>query len=99
MLLVGGFLGGFLMAIYLMLCSSLGGFHTNEVFSSQRIPDYKNFLRLHIDRSGRLTIYPVGIPSACKDWQFQAKGEISDPWWTPKQPIQAELIEKPIEIS
>lgn len=99
MLLVGGFLGGFLMAIYLMLCSSLGGFHTNEVFSSQRIPDYKNFLRLHIDRTGRLTIYPVGIPDACKDWRFQPQGEISDPWWTPEKPIQADLIEKPIVIS
>lgn len=99
MLLVGGFLGGFLMAIYLMLCSSLGGFHTNEVFSSQRIGDYKNFLRMHIDRAGKLTIYPVGIPEVCKDWQFHEKGEISDPWWTARKPIRTELIEKPLEIS
>lgn len=101
MLLVGGFLGGFLMAIYLMLCSSLGGFHTNEVFSSQRIADYKNFLRLHIDRSGKLTIYPVGIPEVPKggDWKFQANGALSDPWWAPEKPIQLESIEKPIEVS
>ncbi|HEV2851860.1 MAG TPA: metallophosphoesterase [Thermoanaerobaculia bacterium] len=101
MLLVGGFLGGFLMAIYLMLCSSLGGFHTNEVFSSQRMADYKNFLRLHIDRTGKLTLYPVGIPDVCKgkDWRFQKDGALSDPWWKPKQPIRAELIEKPVEVS
>ncbi|HEY9420857.1 MAG TPA: metallophosphoesterase, partial [Thermoanaerobaculia bacterium] len=34
MLLIGGFLGGVLMAIYFLLCSVLGRFHTNEVFSS-----------------------------------------------------------------
>jgi hypothetical protein len=100
MLLVGGFLGGFLMAIYLMLCSSLGKFHTNEVFSSQRMADDKNFLRLHIDPSGKLTIYPVGVPEVCKgkDWQFRKDGALSDPWWTPKSPIQTKLIEDPIEI-
>jgi len=97
-LLVGGFLGGFLMAIYLMLCSSLGGFHTNEVFSSQRMPDFKNFLRLHVDPAGKLTIYPVGVPAVCKDWTFQREGAVSDPWWTPESPIQADLIEPPIEI-
>jgi len=101
MLLVGGFLGGFLMAIYLMLCSALGGFHTNEVFSSQRIADYKNFLRLHIDRAGKLTIYPVGIADVPKgkEWVFQKDGAVSDPWWTPKTPIEAKLIEDPIQVS
>ena len=101
MLVVGGFLGGVLMAAYLMLCSFLGGFHTNEVFSSQRIADYKNFLRLHIDPAGKLTIYPVGVAEVRKgkDWQLRPQGALSDPWWTPREPIRPELIEEPITIA
>jgi 3',5'-cyclic AMP phosphodiesterase CpdA len=98
MLVFGGFFGGFLMALYLILCSVLGKFHTNEVFSSQRIADFKNFLRLHIDSSGKLTIYPVGVETVCKEWELQPKGEPTDPWWKPKQPIRAELIEGPIKV-
>jgi hypothetical protein len=98
MLVAGGLFGGFLMALYLILCSVLGKLHTNEVFSSQRIADFKNFLRLHIDSSGQLTIYPVGVETVCKDWEFQPAGAPADPWWKPRKPIRAELIEGPIEI-
>ncbi|HEY0557369.1 MAG TPA: metallophosphoesterase, partial [Thermoanaerobaculia bacterium] len=44
MLVVGGLLGGVLFALYLTLFSFVGGFHLNEAYSSQSIPDYKNFL-------------------------------------------------------
>jgi hypothetical protein len=98
MLVAGGLGGGFLMALYLILCSVLGKLHTNEVFSSQRIAGFKNFLRLHINSSGKLTIYPVGVETVCKDWEFQPAGAPADPWWTPKEPIQTELIEEPITV-
>lgn len=100
MLLIGGFLGGVLMAVYFLLCSVLGGFHTNEVFSSQRIADYKNFLRLHIDATGRLTIYPVGVREVVKKWKLNPSARDGQPWFEPDggQKLQAELIEKPIQV-
>ncbi len=101
MLVIGGFLGGVLMAVYFLLCSVLGGFHTNEVFSSQRIADYKNFLRLHIDATGRLTIYPVGAREVVKKWKLDPAARDGQPWFEPDggEKLQAELIEKPIQVS
>lgn len=100
MLVIGGFLGGVLMAAYFLLCSKLGGFHTNEVFSSQRIADYKNFLRLHIDATGNLTIYSVGVREVVKKWRFNAAASNGQPWFEPDggQKLEAELIEK-IQVS
>ncbi|HSG39320.1 MAG TPA: hypothetical protein VLE27_06755, partial [Thermoanaerobaculia bacterium] len=100
MLLIGGFLGGVLMALYFLLCSVVGGFHTNEVFSSQRIADYKNFLRLHIDSAGNLTIYPVGVREVCKKWKLNPGAQNGQPWFDPDGcKLEAELIEKPIQVS
>ncbi|HEX6901067.1 MAG TPA: metallophosphoesterase [Thermoanaerobaculia bacterium] len=100
MLVIGGFLGGVLMALYFLLCSVLARMHTNEVFSSQRIADYKNFLRLHIDATGRLTIYPVGVREVCKKWKLNPAAQNGQPWFDPDGcKIQAELIEKPIQVS
>jgi hypothetical protein len=96
MLVIGGFLGGVLMAVYFLLCSVVGRFHTNEVFSSQRIADYKNFLRLHIDSTGNLTIYSVGVREVVKKWRFNAGAQNGQPWFEPDggQQIKAELIER-----
>lgn len=100
MLVIGGFLGGVLMALYFLLCSTVGRFHTNEVFSSQRIADYKNFLRLHIDSTGRLTIYPIGVREVCKKWKLNPSAQNGQPWFDPDGcKLQAELIEKPIQVS
>jgi hypothetical protein len=101
MLVIGGFLGGVLMALYFLTCSVLGRFHTNEVFSSQRIADYKNFLRLHLDSTGRLTIYPVGVREVVKKWKLNPAAQNGQPWFDPDggQQLQAELIEKPVPVS
>jgi hypothetical protein len=98
MLLVGGTLGGILMALYLLLFSFVGGFHLNEAYSSQRLPDYKNFLRFHLDAAGRLTIYPIGIRKAGK-WKPRQNPPEGQPWFEPDgAPPQPELIEAPIVI-
>lgn len=98
MLIFGGFFGGLLMGLYLLLSNLLLGLHTNEVFVAQRIADYKNFLRLHLDKSGRLAIYPVGVGKVCKKWQRNTKAENGQPWFEPKQLIYPHLIEGPIEL-
>lgn len=66
---VGGYLfGSIIMGIYLFLSLNVFGVHHNEAFSSIKIEDYKNFLRMRIDRDGTLTVFPVGIDKAIHDW-------------------------------
>jgi hypothetical protein len=100
MLVVGGLLGGVLMALYLLLFSFVGGFHLDEAYASQSLADYKNFLRLHVDATGKLTIYPVGVPTVCKSWTFQPGASNGQPWFEPAdgKPIATELIEEPVPV-
>lgn len=89
----GGWVAGsFLMGLYLLI--SLNGFgrHSNEAFSSLQIPDWKNFLRMKIDKHGNLTIYPIGIRRVARQWQDGAAG----PEKIPLDGTAPELIEDPI---
>ena len=94
------------MGIYLLTTNLIGrifvgGIHTNELFSSMQIEDYKNFLRLHIDKNGKLTIYPVGVRKVCKRWRFMQDASDGESWFEPEDgdEIVPELLEKPIEIN
>ncbi len=69
-MVVGGWLlGSIIMGLYLLI--SLNGFgrHTNEAFSSLKIQDWKNFLRLKIDADGSLTIFTVGLRRVPRKWK------------------------------
>jgi hypothetical protein len=99
MLIFGGTLGGVLMALYLVLFSFVGGFHLNEAYSSQRLADYKNFLRIHLDKDGKLTIYPVGVRKIGR-WKPRQSPPEGEPWFEPDGPApQPELLEDPIVVS
>ncbi|HEY0782438.1 MAG TPA: metallophosphoesterase [Thermoanaerobaculia bacterium] len=93
----GSLAGGFLTAVYLVASSRLGGFHTNEAFSSQHIADYKNFLRLHLDAQGKLTVYPIGIEKATTDWTYRPEAQPGEPWFSGTLP-EPFLIEGEIGI-
>ena len=67
MIVIGGLAAGTLLGLYLVLANWFR-FHEDSAFSSLRIPDYKNFLRLHIGRDG-LRIYPIGVDKACQKWR------------------------------
>ncbi len=100
MLVIGGLLGGLLMGLYLYISEVIWGRHTNEVFSAQRIPDYKNFLRLRIDETGTLTIYPIGVTRVCRKWKYRSEATDGRPWFEPDgSEIKSCLIEEPIKIS
>jgi hypothetical protein len=58
---VSAVLSGFTFGVYLFVCIRCFGRHPNEGFSSMRIEDYKSFLRLRLDKDGRLTIFPIGL--------------------------------------
>ena len=64
----GFFSGSLLMGTYLLIAINVFGAHVTESFSSFYCQDYKNFLRLHIDDSGTLTIYPIGIAKVPRKW-------------------------------
>ncbi len=94
LLLASGFSAGMAFGIFLLLSTLMLGSHPTEAFSSFRCPDYKNFLRLHIDKNG-LTIYPVGVKKVVKDWKNT--GTENTPVFH-GSPINYSLIEQPIKL-
>ena len=53
--------GGVLLGLYLLISVQVFGRHSNEAFSSLRIQDYKQWLRMHFAADGTLTIFAIGI--------------------------------------
>ncbi|HEX8116956.1 MAG TPA: metallophosphoesterase [Pyrinomonadaceae bacterium] len=99
LIMLGGFVfGSLLMGLYLLISLNLFGRHSNEAFSSISVEDWKNFLRLHIDERGTLTIYPIGFPSVPRKWSDSTAPD--GPQVLPDGPDapRPELIEPPIVI-
>ncbi len=98
---LGGFLvGPFIMGLYLMV--SVNGFkaHSNEAFISLAIADWKNFLRLRIDKDGQLTVFPVGLERVPRQWKATHAGPYA-PAYEPDDPraTPPELIEPPVRVT
>ncbi len=90
---VGGYIiGSIIMGVYLFVSLHLRGRHDNEAFSALKIEDYKNFLRLHIDGDGKLTIYPIKIEKVEREWIHEVKN--GEEFHKPKNELKAELIEE-----
>jgi hypothetical protein len=86
------------LAGYLWATNFLG-FHGNEAFAPLHHADLKHFLRLHIDGSGSLTVYPIGIDRVGRDWRLSPDAPPEAPWFEPDGPEPAaHLIEHPIGI-
>jgi len=77
---VGGgiVLGGTLMGAYLVLANALAGLHSQFVFAAQAMPDYKNFLRMHLTRD-KLTIYPIGVRKVHRRWRRSSAAAPAQP--------------------
>ncbi len=74
--LVGGPVGAFILGVYLFVSIRIFGRHGNEAFSSLRIQDFKQWLRLRIDAAGNLTIYAIAIDRVPRRWrQAERNGE------------------------
>jgi hypothetical protein len=95
----GGWIAGsIIMGLYLLVSLNVFRQHTNEAFSSLKIPDWKNFLRLHIDRDGTLTIYPVGIQKVPRTAKLSDE-VLREPKFEPQDGTRPELIEAPVVVS
>jgi hypothetical protein len=95
---LGFLVGTFLMGLYLLISLNLFGRHGNEAFSTLGNEDWKNFVRLHINNNGDLTIYPIGIRTVPRKW-IPRTGDtgpelIPDP--QDSKATKPELIEPPI---
>ncbi|WP_425101310.1 hypothetical protein [Tropicibacter sp. S64] len=67
---VGALVFGTIFGLYLLIQLNVFGRHFNEAFSSIRIDQYRNFLRMKIGTDGALTVYPIGlraVPGADED--------------------------------
>jgi hypothetical protein len=97
-LVLGFIVGSFIMGLYLLVSLNLFGRHGNEAFSSLGIEDWKNFVRLHINENGDLTIYPVGIKRVPRSWipRTSATGPEFIPDPKDSRATEPELIEPPI---
>lgn len=70
----GALSGSLLIGIYLLISISLFGRHANEAFSSLRVQDYKQWLRLRIDASGMLTVWSMALNRVPRRWRDDAAG-------------------------
>ena len=96
----GGLAGSLVMAAYLFLADRFANCNDNELFAAQRLEGWKNFLRLHIDGEGVLTVYPVKVADVPKEWRLRQGGEQDDPWLEPQGgPLAPALIEAPVRIT
>lgn len=99
---VGGALAGpLVMGTYLLVSLNRFGRHSNEAFSSLSIPDFKNFLRLHIGADGALRIYPIKIERVARRWRENPAAGPHAPQLEPddRRASAEELIEAPITVT
>jgi hypothetical protein len=95
---IGGVACSLVAGAYLAAANALPRLraHGNEAFAAARITGYRNFLRMHLDRGGRLTVYALGIGRAARRWRADPGNR--DPeaaWLVPKAgEIRPHLIEK-----
>jgi len=73
-LLGGAVAGSVVLGGYLFVSLRVFGRHSNEAFSSLRIQDYKEWLRLRIDAAGELTIHAIGIDRVPRAWSEHHSG-------------------------
>ena len=96
-LIVAGLASTMVFCAYLLIASALG-VNVNELFSAQAIIDSKSFLRMHIDPTGKLTIYPIAVPRVSRSWVANPDAHGTQSWLVPRQPIKYQFAESPIEV-
>jgi len=97
-LVVVGVVATLIFCLYLLVASTFG-VNVNELFSAQSIVDSKSFLRLRIDASGALTIFPIAVPTVGRRWVANPAATVAHASWVrPRKPIAYRLAEPPIVV-
>ena len=66
MLVIGGGVGGVVFGVFLIVSSLVFNANVTNAFSSIRLASHKNFLRLHVNSQGILTLYSLGLTQPAK---------------------------------
>lgn len=74
----GALVGGIIIGLYLLISINVFGRHNNEAFSSLRIQDYKQWLRLRIGEDGVLTAWAIAIDRVPRRWREQGERCVAD---------------------
>jgi hypothetical protein len=95
----GYVISSLLMGAYLYVSLQVFQRHANEAFSALHVEDYKNFVRMYINKEGKLTVHPIGVKRVPKQWKPSERSSDNNPRLMPlDHKIEPFLIEKPIEI-
>jgi hypothetical protein len=95
---VVGAVAALIFCAYLLVAARFG-VNVNELFSAQSIIDSKSFLRLHIDSTGALTVYPIEVPTVGRKWTPNpGAAEPHASWLDPATPIGYRLTEPAIVV-
>jgi hypothetical protein len=86
-----------LVCLYLLVAGT-AGVNFNELYAGQGIDESKSFLRIHIDSTGDLTIYPIAVDRVGRKWTPQPKAPADSAWLTPASPLVTRLAQPPIVI-
>jgi hypothetical protein len=70
----GGIAGAVVLGLYLFLSLRVFNRHANEAFSSLRVQDYKQWLRLRITPDGALTLFAIGLDRVPRRWREIVSG-------------------------
>jgi hypothetical protein len=89
---VTGLLGSYVFAGYIAL--SRLPLVQGWQLSAQALEDWKGFLRLRIDKGGRLTVYPVVVDEVCHDWELDPPGRTEGPAGSVR-PVPARGLPRP----
>ncbi|HEU5159390.1 MAG TPA: hypothetical protein VFU43_20505 [Streptosporangiaceae bacterium] len=92
-----GVLDAWLVGAYLLI-ARYADVNVNELYAGLGIDDHKSFLRLHIDRDGALTIYPVTVETVARSWRADPTGPPDAPWIVPDQTVRTRLAEPPVVV-
>jgi hypothetical protein len=84
MLIGGWFAGSLLFGAYIWLMSVTTGGHTNDVYSSMAIQDYKHFLRFHVKDDGSIEIFAIGVDNVPREWTLDPARGCTAPFFEPK---------------
>ena len=98
---LGGLLGSYIYTLYLFVMQVAFKKHPTHAYSAFRWEHHRNFLRLHIDHAGVLTIYPIGVRRVPRRWRYVAEAdrEPSQGWFEPvDRPIEPHLVEAPLRF-
>ncbi|MGH9947940.1 MAG: metallophosphoesterase [Pyrinomonadaceae bacterium] len=98
----GHVIGSIIFGLYLLVSLNIFRIHHNEAFSAIKIEGFKNFLRFQIQKNGDLTIYPVGIEAAIRDWKegdkASGKRKVEPKASVLEKKYKPFLIEEPIKF-